>query len=742
MTADFKPFLISKLKTGLFQYLQPWVSPEESFVQLQDANVFRGTLQRRNGCSFFGSLQYKDIIGVGDGGKNYSGTLVLKPIVAGTFTPSDGIESFTDDGLDVLTGNMGGSGTIDYTTGAWTLTFGSPVAARTLIYWIYTPNVDTDINYRPIMGLPDWTNEATDIITNLAIDTRRAAVYNIASGKYVFLDTVSQTLLVSTGTATPIAVSSNTGWAAVSPYTTGLQPFSISITDGVSTIVDDGAGNLSASGDFAAGGTVNYSTGLISFTYNNTAIKTITLSATLTGDYFSGDFTNFFNFVNWEQLLFLTNNKDPITTFDGTKLSRQAFFFDATSKGVGTNNIASCLDVNVYENRLLVIFPTIVLSTPSSNNGFFPQRVIWSGLNAGAVSFSPFDLSQGGFLDAATDDFIRSDKFLRDQLYFQFSNSIWAFRFTGSTANPFAWVKLNSSKSTNAPYGSIPFDDKITSMGSKGLIAFDGANTQRYDLNVIDEFLNRIDQKFFSQCFGLRFDPLNQAWMLFPSQESTGPSDSVIIYNFLENTWANYSFASTDLDFPGGMSCLGTFYSVADAIWTDFASPSGKYVEQFPNWQSADIPWNNYLLQSFTPILLGGGNDGNVYLMDFGNQDFENTEFPVSIAQEVVATVQTVRLNPFSTVGEKVQFGYIDFYYEINPEVVLTLNFAVSNNEGVTFQRTLTLDGEASADNAMKRIYINSVGEFLQMTITDNGTESWKILGLVLWARPAGRFTP
>jgi hypothetical protein len=62
----------------------------------------------------------------GDGVQtSWAGTLSSKPQAGGVgFT--DGNETFEDDGLGVLWGSLGGSGTIDYVTGAYTLLFAAP----------------------------------------------------------------------------------------------------------------------------------------------------------------------------------------------------------------------------------------------------------------------------------------------------------------------------------------------------------------------------------------------------------------------------------------------------------------------------------------------------------------------------------------------------------------------------------------------------------------------------------------
>lgn len=77
-----------------------------------------------------------------NGGTSYSGTVSAIPIEPGSFTALGGIgsltaESFVDNGAGILTGSQGGSGTINYTSGAWTLLFNSAVTTGLLITSTY-----------------------------------------------------------------------------------------------------------------------------------------------------------------------------------------------------------------------------------------------------------------------------------------------------------------------------------------------------------------------------------------------------------------------------------------------------------------------------------------------------------------------------------------------------------------------------------------------------------------------------
>jgi len=730
MKSSFKPFLISAFKTGQFNYLKPWISPTEAFEPLDNAYIYRGVLNKRAGYTIFGRMAYTDNnIALGNGGTTYSGTLALFPIVPGSFNPGAdtmGGETFTDNGLGVLTGSAGGSGTIVYSTGVWSLTFGSNVASHVNIYATYQPNLS-----RPIMGIKVWISESNDSTLLVIMDTARAAYYNVGTDSFVPLDEISQVLWVGDGVST----SKNflTGWVAQSPYTQALAPYSISITDGTSTITDNGSGGLSSSGNFAAGGTVNYATGGISlnFTGAPATTVTITLTADLIGDYFTGTTADFFNSTNWlgpsaawpsGGYLYMTNNSDPITVFNGTTLSRPPFSITLADFIGGVNDIAKCLDVDVYQNRFLVQRPTLVgQSNPAG------QSIRWS------QPFNPSNLAadipgNGGELSAPTDDFLQASEFLRDQLIVFFTNSAWSFRYTGSDFDPFRWYKLNVSKATNAPYGTVAYDERVTSMGVQGLIACDGVNVQRYDSNVIDQFLD-INQGAFQQCYGIRFDNVNQAWMLYPSA-ATGASlsDSVLVYNFAEETWATFSMP---------MSCLGLYQITSGSTtWNSYAANGPTPL----TWEEADLPWNSYIFQGLAPTLLGGAlSGGYIYILNSGSADFQTSN---SLPVPISASMTSAQWNPFAPEGQKVQFGYIDFYYTINPNCVLNLVFYTDNLTSTTATRTLTLDGPADSTYNWKRIYVNIVGEFLKMDITNNQAQTFQILGMVLWASPSGRLTP
>ena len=65
-----------------------------------------------------------EIVGTGTGSEDgFSGNLGSFPMVGGSLSVTDGVEVFADNGKGVLTGDKGGTGIINYTNGAYDVTF-------------------------------------------------------------------------------------------------------------------------------------------------------------------------------------------------------------------------------------------------------------------------------------------------------------------------------------------------------------------------------------------------------------------------------------------------------------------------------------------------------------------------------------------------------------------------------------------------------------------------------------------
>ena len=88
-----------------------------------------------NATLFPGAKQITgEVVGTGDGTTvTFTATLAYPPVEAGTLLVTDGVETFSDDGLGVLTGDAAGTGSIDYQTGVLSVTFAAAPALDTSI---------------------------------------------------------------------------------------------------------------------------------------------------------------------------------------------------------------------------------------------------------------------------------------------------------------------------------------------------------------------------------------------------------------------------------------------------------------------------------------------------------------------------------------------------------------------------------------------------------------------------------
>lgn len=871
--SSYQPFLIGSgtTKTGYFDYYSSWVAPEDAFDKLEDAYINRGVINKRDGQSLLGVMEYcsDELIQYGNGGTNYAGTMSTHlPIMVGsvsiqTINTSNQVETYSDNSLGVLTGNRGGTGTIVYATGAWTITSGMNLkdGSPIMMDYAFVPTTATNahlnssvvkigngtgtysdtfpfnlpilpgsafltldvtgtgkttylddgaghfrvslpagaqvgtINYSTgawtitipaagtavagspivlglsmanatftIMGINQWNDEVNNTFVLTVEDTRRMSFYTVATNAFQPICDVAETLFIVPKNSASVQQTFDNAAAGTSiiPTFPLIAPLSIVLTLSdssqlnpiIDTTTDDGSGHILAgvNGFFDAMGTINYLTG--EFILNLGAAKNLTkgqainVTFTLQNDYFTGNQSNFFNWTNWDEptnlivtqiinteepaqydtgFLYVTNNVDPVTLYDGLNntLSRPAFAIQQTNLGDGLNEIRTCLDVKVFDNRLLFCRPTTTIDA----GGPEPQTIRYS------AQFNPTNFvadipGSGGFVIFSGSDWINSVKFLKDFLIVSLQNSTYSMRTTGNAFAPFLAYKINNTKNISAPYGSIEFDDAVKSMGTKGLIFCDGNDVDRYDWKIFDQFEN-ISSNNFIQCFGLRFDILNQAWMLYPDiSENATLSNKVLLHNYVEDSWAVFNMP---------LSCLGLGFGVKDFTWADFApgglaNPDGTLV-----WGNADFPWNSELVQSESLRLLGGDFNGNILQLNDGPTDNGTSIFMNAI---------TKKYNPFAKDGAAGQFGYIDVYYTVNPKVVLTFSFYIDNSsttEGVnpSFQRTMTLTGKSiNSAFGWKRLFINVQAEQIQWQIQDNGFSGFQILGQMLWARPAGRLTP
>ncbi len=184
----YQPYLIANFATALDKRLQPWLSPDDAQLELYDGFVYRGVQSKREGYNYFaigeeGGTPYREsriihtlaavpMVGVIDGANKTFTLAGTAQIVRGsvTVTGSNPVQVLVDNGLGTFTG--AGTGTVNYTTGAISITFtAAPIALSTvLVTYSFMPG-------NPVMMVANFIT-ASNVKELIVADTKYVNRYN------------------------------------------------------------------------------------------------------------------------------------------------------------------------------------------------------------------------------------------------------------------------------------------------------------------------------------------------------------------------------------------------------------------------------------------------------------------------------------------------------------------------------------------------------------------------------------
>lgn len=605
----------------------------------------------------------------------YLHTTAATPVRRGSVTITAGAQSAIDNGVGgFITTPAGGSGTINYTTGSISITFQNVVAGALAI----TVSYDAHQGF-PVMGVMTYYTQ--DSIKELIVaDTTYVNRYNAATNR---LDDISPAVPL-TGTkssflswtnypspqtdlqrlvfvnfkdlpqqydgtsVTPYyvytvstqitAVNSGVpGNGTVGPYAiqtplvsglrSGIVPSTLSVIDvtGAQTLTDDQFGNLIGDGT----GTVNYQTGAISATFNVAvgALNVINLT--------------------YKQLSI------PIET---------------------------ALHVIQFKDRLLVVY---TIETGGKNYGL---RIRISGTGAFSDVFT-IDAIGAGVIDVPSNSFISSIDFSRDDVILFTKTDTWVIRYTSNDVTPFTLNRIDGTRGSEAPHGTITYLNRTNAVSPLGFILSDGYSVVRSDNKIPDYSYNAIDQDNFNLCFAGSVDIDRDHYLIHPSPDED-KSDRILVTNYDEDNFTVYRLP---------LSCMGTFNISFNTTWNDLVPP------EFKNWKAlANIygSWQDFAYTKGSPISIGGGHRGQIVLLN----NAETEDYPVLIRAISIIDDETLRVTTdFQewAVNDTICLEAITGMYEANDKQAQIVNIQTAN---YTFDlridtqgfQTYTSDGVAS----------------------------------------------
>jgi hypothetical protein len=150
-------------------------------------NATRLVLSSRYTNSSEQTSRSENVASCGASTKTYSGTLINRPIIQ-SYVVVTASERFTDDGAGTLTGGQGGTGSVDYDSGAFTINLNATLTATyNLSASYYSGNTLNSLSYQIVR---DYTSnytlpEAAPSDKNLAyIYTKAMRMIDSQMGKF------------------------------------------------------------------------------------------------------------------------------------------------------------------------------------------------------------------------------------------------------------------------------------------------------------------------------------------------------------------------------------------------------------------------------------------------------------------------------------------------------------------------------------------------------------------------------
>lgn len=762
---EYQPFPISNFRTGFDEAVEPWLLPRDAYQTMINAHLYRGILEKIDGYTLYAKMSYRNIMSLGTpNGVTKTFTITLPggttPVTTNFFAYGEVVlgtsaETFMYNGdasatVINLIGSLGGTGTVNLSTRVVTITFNTAPPSNTYsaIFFVWD---SASPGNKAIMGIKQYfNNNGSQEI--LVFDQQRVGKIIPITGTLASLAGTNNAIseiqhdyyqsAIFTGNGSTMTF---TGTLAGAPFLPGTLSWTEYTSTGAPTgrvITDNGFGTLQGTNVTSAASFVNYVTGqyTITFTVAPTTGNYFDSVTALYGNLFTGSISDFFVLTNYQYKAFFTNNVNRIMYYDGISLhflntNTSAPLIVSSSSGVPSYTINRCLHVFTLRERLLLISPTI--------NG-----ILQVSTNQWSVAGNPLDFTNNEFLAASTSQPIRAIGYINTDLIVRFANSERVFRYTNDAFSPFRWDSTNNLWACDAPYSTVNYDSWFSTVGKPAIVGSDGVNVKRIDELIPDftdpdrlptqPFAPYMSQTSIQQCYGERFDDTKEGWICYNSvskaDSSVAPSDNVLSFNYLDGTYATYSFP---------FSCLGFGQIITATTWGT----------TFTDWDDADIDWGSYADQKNSLVDLAGDQFDKVYQLDSGNSLGDGVT-------PVLMNVISKNFNPFVEDGQLCRLGYIDLLVTADQDTTMRVQFFVNdelyidaNNEPagfyqdsmITFTPTDAMSSRTQA-KVWKRIYVGAVGKFHTIRFYQKASDFEETLdqpifihAMVLYMKPAGR---
>lgn len=670
----YTPLFVGPLNEGIRRDLQPFLLPNEAYPDLENAYEFRGSIYKKGGNKLIGRLGTRSetlVAARGAGATVVNLALRWPPVEVGSIIITDGVTTFTDDGVGFFTIDPPANGHVIgptvYAAGTVNISFDAANPGAAIIATYFTAIGP----YSPVMGLRTLELQNTVDTVLMAFDTRMSYRYdNTTQG---FQHIVNYRTVANpvewTGTDKDFFWSTNyqDGFFA-SNNIPGANFYAITnITNAAAAIITIGAHNLlptalpfpgdkvlitNVIGMDALGG-INGLVGTV--TAIGATTITVNINSAGMGAYVSGGVAHS---IYKTKVVAGVNAGDGIRWYDNGVAKGWVNFTPpliSSNTAAGTGGVPPILQGTLmmftYQGRLVCL--NTVEGSTKANAVRYAQRARWSirdSIFQGNIAPTGNVLTQqtnqwvgigSGSIDAPTGEDIISAALIKDTLMVFFEHSTWALYYTANDLLPFVWQRINIERGSQSTFSTIGFDSEVFTIDKEAVIACEPTGLLRRDLKIPDEVASfDSTHEAFKRIYGIRdfFDEFVY-WTfvsenhLHIAQQTTVFPDTLLVYNYRDDTWALFDEQYT---------CFGKYITINSVTWGSLNI----------SWQAANYPWEAPALQDGFPIIVGGNSQGFVHHVSCTARDADYTSndvmYNIQDISGAIPSVITCLNNSFS----------------------------------------------------------------------------------------------
>lgn len=349
--------------------------------------------------------------------------------------------------------------------------------------------------------------------------------------------------------------------------------------------------------------------------------------------------------------LYFTNGKqfsgglNGIRYYDGSGTGYTTTQFNP-SLGGGRTLYGAKLIFSMH-GRLLVMH---TYEFDGASVGTCPQRMRWCQAQ-GPSNWNDLTPGGGGFSDCPTGDHIISGRILQDEVIIFCTRSVFAAQPISDPASPFIWTKLNDIRAADGKMASIGYDRYVLSAGIRGIVATDGADTQRIDQRIFSFITDNVNLEEFEKVYMGRSFNERRTWILYPEGDEI---NKALVYDEDSKAFTTYTI---------NLNCLG-YGSISQDLTLDYFT--AEHDLDIDLSEAGEETLLSYVYNGNSEIFLGGDTSGTVYILEMDTSDDGNT---------IGLELMTAGWNPFLTEGSQAYFSHLDIYADSSKQTKALIEF-------------------------------------------------------------------